>query len=141
MKKFLEGMGNGGVGNEKVFGETRVLWTICKIRPVQLEPYPTLTFHTGDKINTNMNTSALETFDQCCFSEWYTATMQRVLFPCKSKGEIDEWRERVCRLFCRDTSAVSDQGRGHVRHLTQELPLGNAGSLVLPVPRRYRNRS
>ncbi|KAG6370434.1 hypothetical protein JVT61DRAFT_12049 [Boletus reticuloceps] len=52
--------------------------------------------------------SALTKFNNHCFSEWYLAAIERVLFPCENEEEINAWKENVCHRFRLDSSVVRD---------------------------------
>lgn len=60
--------------------------------------------------------SVLEEFDHFWLSEWYQATLERVLFPCKQEKDIKEWEKKVCLHFLKDTSAVRKQGTSVIRN-------------------------
>ena len=61
------------------------------------------------------NMSVLKKFDERCFSDWYTATLERVLFPCQTKEQIKQWEECFCQLFVQDVAAVRDCNINSVR--------------------------
>lgn len=50
--------------------------------------------------------SALDGFNDFCFSEWYIFIVRRILFPCKTEEEIKSWEDKVSDLFSGDPSAV-----------------------------------
>jgi hypothetical protein len=50
--------------------------------------------------------SALDTFQDLCFSNWYIAVFERVLFPCETEAGIKKWEIKVSEEFSLDSSAV-----------------------------------